>query len=110
MFITYGVRSIFLTFCFPAIIDAGRRWWENKSAQEQGHGRTSNGAGPVVDSEDRALTPLLTPKLKGKGPESTVFDLWFFTGSFVLEGILTAATAFCWKDWHLYIGKVCYIR
>lgn len=125
------MRSFFLFFIFPRIIDAGRRWWVSGAGQH-GAGAPSRrrGAGDAGEESD-ALTripsrpeeidapmagnqaeeePLAQQQAKGSSYEeeraACRFDLFFLRWSLVVDGILTAGVVLCTKKWHIYLGEL----
>lgn len=121
------MRSLFLIFLFPPIINVGRRWItkrakskaaptaesvdeaESGSVPQNGghpHGlptRPENfdaTSGPQVSQE-----PIDAVKLEDES-ESRVFDLVFLRWSLVVDGAFTTVAAFATKRWHIYLGTL----
>ncbi|KAJ7644673.1 hypothetical protein FB45DRAFT_1116340 [Roridomyces roridus] len=105
-------RAVFLTFAFPRIIDAGRRWFasegkgiedSSKSAWwESGKSSASDAAallpGDAENPERGVESPIsaAVDKTHGSG-----FDLEFLRWSMVVDAALTSLVAFNSKSWHI---------
>ncbi|KAJ7054581.1 hypothetical protein C8F01DRAFT_1162059 [Mycena amicta] len=78
-------RAIFLTFAFPAIIKAGRKWYSPVEAIPA----TTDGADAATD------------KMHG-----SKFDLVFLQWSMVIDAVLTSLVAFSSRAWHINLAAV----
>ncbi|KAF3810635.1 hypothetical protein GCG54_00013877 [Colletotrichum gloeosporioides] len=102
------IRGVFLIFLFPKIIDSGRKWYIERSEKELPSEVFR--AQVVVDTE-AGVTADMQPKPNNPS-EATVFqsvpghgfDISFLRWSLVVDGLLTASTAFATKGWHIYLG------
>lgn len=125
------MRSFFLIFLFPPIINMGRRWTttpkpaatvENDAPVENGEVRLIQ----ALPSDDEVLNcdgqlptspgefdvgqqlneePVEAVQLENKD-DSRVFDLIFLRWSLVVDGALTMVAAFATTRWHIYLGKL----
>lgn len=108
MSFNFLIRGLFLSFCFPKIITAGRRWYKTgpSSAASKKPTATDPTMTPIPDSmpvferEEDFFEPNPTKIELGS---SKAFDLFFLKASMLLEGILTASAGFSTKPWHLYL-------
>lgn len=126
------MRSFFLFFIFPRIIDTGRKWWVSGAEKDPGLRKTrakQNGLPRARDDSD-ALTripsspeeieapmagngqaeeePLTRQHLEGSASGERAacrFDLFFLRWNLMVDGVLTAGAAMCTQRWHIYLGK-----
>ncbi|KAJ7192512.1 hypothetical protein GGX14DRAFT_480004 [Mycena pura] len=118
-------RALFLTFAFPRIIDAGRRWFAMTSVTAVPASADAAAAATSVSGRSRALPacahdgaksalPTDAPAVDApqdpcaiaiaavadKAPGSR-FDLAFVQWSMVVDAVLTALVAFNSRAWHM---------
>lgn len=128
------MRSVFLIFLFPPIIDLGRRFiakapvlpigtrkHEGSTDREEGHEDSPLPANEAHnDEDDDALPtepgnfdvsslqgdtePIKPVRSRSEEPNVYVFDLVFLRWSLVVDGALTTIAAFATKPWHIYLG------
>ncbi len=109
------MRAVFLIFIFPRIISLGRRWFASHAKKES---IKKPDAGAEVDRQILPTEPEEFEAPTGTQAEEEPvsaepaeekaayeFDLFFLRWSLVVDGVLTAATAFATKGWHVYLGK-----
>ncbi|TXT08630.1 hypothetical protein VHUM_02758 [Vanrija humicola] len=119
MTLTLVVRVFFLSLCFPRIITVGRRWFSSAAAsplpppasvptpsppspksqpahpEDADQAEAADAAGqPAADT-----APELTDTAHG-----AAFDLVFLRYSILLDGVLTGATTFLSRGWHVYLA------
>ncbi|KFA77500.1 hypothetical protein S40288_04264 [Stachybotrys chartarum IBT 40288] len=104
------MRSLFLIFLFPRIIELGRRWWSKSQASEQSDVEAAPAQLPVdpaqfgtIAGEQTGEEPMEAPASRDNGKDQQ-FDLVFLRWSLVIDGALTAATAFATRSWHIYLA------
>jgi MFS family permease len=114
VFIYSSFRGVFLTFVFPRIIAAGRKWLqpkpdertapeaENRLETEPQHGTISAGEIEVTDALDTEAEPLL-PTERNSEEETYEFDLVYARFSLLADGILIGLAVFVSKGWQMYI-------
>ncbi|KAI1170083.1 major facilitator superfamily domain-containing protein [Nemania sp. FL0916] len=102
------VRGLFLMFAFPRIIARGRLAFKNDDAPPSNTPPESPlptephdidplpPAGP--DQEEPVKPPKPVAVVQGAG-----FDLFFLRWSLLIDGIITASSAFANQGWHLYL-------
>lgn len=113
IFMYSSLRGGFLSFVFPRIISAGRRWLEPstatqpaKSAEDQpllSDARipvSPNEVGPV-DPMDNDVEPVGPPQPEHK--QTFAFDLMYARFSLLLDGALTGLAVFVAQGYQLYI-------
>lgn len=103
------VRGIFLMFVFPQIISFGRNVYKKTDASLPGtpddsplptHAHDIDPLPAVVaDQEEPTKPPMPVTMTQGAG-----FDLFFLRGSLLIDGIITASSAFATQGWHMYLG------
>lgn len=128
------MRSVFLIFLFPPIIDLGRRFIAKDPVPigtRKREGSTGEGGEGHEDSllpeneardgeDDDALPtepgnfdvsslqgdtePIKPVRSRSEEPNVYVFDLVFLRWSLVVDGALTTIAAFATKPWHIYLG------
>lgn len=126
------MRSFFLFFIFPRIIDAGRKWWvagaekgpRPGSARSKGNGRPraredpnalsripsrpEEIEAPMAGNGQAEEEPLTRQQPEGSASEERAacrFDLFFLRWNLMVDGILTAGAALCTQRWHIYLGR-----
>ncbi|KAH7307984.1 major facilitator superfamily domain-containing protein [Stachybotrys elegans] len=105
------MRSLFLIFLFPRLISAGRRWWSKDTPQPAEQDAeacpnpltTSPSHFETLPGEQVAEEPIESPKSEHDGKDQE-FDLVFLRWSLVVDGVLTAMTAFATQGWHIYLA------
>ncbi|KAF0323768.1 major facilitator superfamily transporter [Colletotrichum asianum] len=104
------IRSDFLIFIFPRIINSGRKWYTERFEKEP----PNKGFRALVLAETEAgVTTDMHPERNNLN-EATIFqsvpghqfDFSFLRWSLVADGLLTASTAFATKGWHIYLAGV----
>ena len=93
------MRGIYLIFLFPKIVYTGRRWL---SAFVSTPCLASEPATNIVTLADGDDEPSSGQGMSVAGRE---FDLLFLRWSLVMDGLITASTAFATKKWHIYLGE-----
>jgi MFS family permease len=106
------LRGGFLSFVFPRIIAAGRKWLEPSSAPVKESAEdepllidarlptSPNGIGPI-DPMDNDVEPTGPPEPKDK--QTFAFDLMYARFSLLLDGVLTGLAVFVSQGYQLYI-------
>ncbi|KAJ3580366.1 hypothetical protein NPX13_g189 [Xylaria arbuscula] len=102
------VRGVFLMFVFPQIIAFGRKMYKRSDAVLPStpddsplptHARDIDPLPAVVaDQEEPTKPPAPVTMTQGAG-----FDLFFLRGSLLIDGIITASSAFATQGWHMYL-------
>ncbi|KAF7300100.1 hypothetical protein MKEN_01333200 [Mycena kentingensis (nom. inval.)] len=113
-------RALFLTFAFPRIIKAGRRWYSSSDS----HSRSASpqpsasedtlvdieavipssaegGDAPLPEEAAAPVAPPATDKIHGSR-----FDLVFLQWSMVVDALLTSLVAFSSRSWHINAAAV----
>lgn len=113
IFMYSSLRGMYLTFIFPRVIAAGRKWLQPKypngeqikpEEEErliQDGAISANGIGPV-DNMDNDNEPN-NPAQKEKEQETFAFDLVYARVSLLTDSILTGLFLFVNQGWQLYI-------
>ncbi|PPJ50436.1 hypothetical protein CBER1_05572 [Cercospora berteroae] len=105
------IRGCFLTFAFPAIIAAGRRWTERRD-HDYDRVKIEESDIPDLPTDPHEFEPepiaggeepIEPPRPKNGQEESFVFDLYYTRYSILVDGILTALATFSSKGWHMYV-------
>ncbi|GAP88438.1 putative MFS general substrate transporter [Rosellinia necatrix] len=102
------VRGLFLMFVFPHIISYGRLAFKRDDAPWLGASPDSPlptepyDIDPlpaiVADQEEPTRPPKVVTVTQGAG-----FDLFFLRWSLLIDGIITASSAFATQGWHMYL-------
>ncbi|KAI3333718.1 hypothetical protein F4824DRAFT_490658 [Ustulina deusta] len=102
------VRGLFLMFVFPQIISFGRRAFKQSDlplpdtppdSPLPTHPRDIDPLPAIVaDQEEPAKPPAPVAVTQGAG-----FDLFFLRGSLLIDGVITASSAFAAQGWHMYL-------
>ncbi|KAI1307083.1 major facilitator superfamily domain-containing protein [Xylaria venustula] len=102
------VRGLFLMFVFPQIISLGRSAFKETDLPASDsppesplptHARDIDPVPAIVaDQEEPAKPPTPVTVTQGAG-----FDLFFLRGSLLIDGIITASSAFAAQGWHMYL-------
>lgn len=114
------MRSVFLIFLFPPIIDVGRRFWtgdidpSTRSGEDENgnYSTTNDDALPTapgefdVSSLQGDTEPIKPVASRSDAGNVYTFDLVFLRWSLIIDGALTTVAAFATKPWHIYLGKV----
>ncbi|EME42929.1 hypothetical protein DOTSEDRAFT_153135 [Dothistroma septosporum NZE10] len=110
------VRGVFLTFAFPAIIHAGRKWMDKRNGNrtEKLTRRTSTLSEPPLNPEEYEPGPIegeadegpIEPPKPTDEEESFQFDLFYTRYSILVDGILTTLATFATKGWQLYVVAI----
>ncbi|CAN8099829.1 unnamed protein product [Discula destructiva] len=126
------MRSFFLFFIFPRIIDQGRQWyvsrWKKSAKPARAIHKQRNGNAHNENQEDGALSRIPSRPENMEAPmagnrvdeeplalqqhgetveEERVavrFDLFFLRWSLLVDGILTAGAALCSNKWQIYLA------
>ncbi|PFH57709.1 hypothetical protein XA68_14672 [Ophiocordyceps unilateralis] len=101
------MRALFLVLGFPSIIAAGRRWIISSEADRRSPTALVSPSSPAhVDAaaEGEGERQETTSNELDHGPVGCHFDLVFLRWSLVLDGSLTAMTAFATRPWHIYLA------
>lgn len=116
IFFYSSLRGLFLTFIFPRIIAAGRKWTKN-------HGSKGNQTSPIKAEEEERLigeipispneigpienmdndTEPTNPPKRADETETFAFDLMYARFSLITDGILTGLAVFVTNGWQLYL-------
>jgi MFS family permease len=114
IFMHQSLRGLFLTFVFPRIISAGRRWLrpgsndpsslevENGREEEPQHATISPAEIEVTNPMETESEPLLPPESSSE-QETYEFDLFYARFSLLADGLLTGLAVFVTKGWQMYI-------
>jgi hypothetical protein len=104
------VRGLFLMFVFPRIISSGRILFKTSdeplpdTPPESPLPTEAYDIDPVpaiiADQDEPTNPPKPVAVTQGAG-----FDLFFLRWSLLLDGIITASSAFANQGWHMYLGK-----
>ncbi|KAF1926704.1 uncharacterized protein M421DRAFT_66985 [Didymella exigua CBS 183.55] len=112
IFMYSSLRGGFLSFIFPRIIAAGRRWLEPGGASPRESAEdgpllggpdiptSPNGIGPI-NSMDNYMEPAGPPQPKDK--QTFAFDLMYARFSLLLDGAMTGLAVFVSQGYQLYI-------
>ncbi|KAK7998457.1 FK506-binding protein 1 [Apiospora arundinis] len=108
------MRAFFLIVLFPRIIAAGRKWFARHAVKGLRSKRdpetppeipTDPGqfdAPSAGQGEEEPVIPEIPdPRIEKLASQ---FDLFFLRWSLVVDGLLTAMTAFATQGWHVYIA------
>ncbi|KAK8059075.1 major facilitator superfamily transporter protein [Apiospora saccharicola] len=123
------MRAFFLIVIFPRIIAAGRKWFARSAILDQrknnntanqnsssGDPETPPTMGEIIPTDPRQFEipsagqaeeePVAMPEITDPAIEklASQFDLLFLRWSLVVDGLLTAMTAFATQGWHVYIA------
>lgn len=117
------MRAFFLIVIFPRIIAAGRKWFAHSATiQKKNQTAQTNHDDPETPTTGEIPTdprqfeapsagqaeeePVAMPEVPDPAMEklASQFDLLFLRWSLVVDGLLTAMTAFATQGWHVYIG------
>jgi MFS family permease len=128
--LNFVIRATFLTFAFPAIIDAGRKWLDKPDSSqpslrdrkaelgdedEDAFPTDPDRLAPVAlpageanaNEPDEPLRRMSTSQSgKTEVNESFAFDLLYTRWSLILDGVLTAGATFTTKGWQMYIVAI----
>ncbi|KAM3417500.1 hypothetical protein BST61_g5742 [Cercospora zeina] len=108
------IRGCFLTFAFPAIIAAGRRWTERRDRDSE-RVKIEESDIPDLPTDPREFEPepiaggeepIEPPRPHNGQEESFVFDLYYTRYSILVDGILTGLATFSSKGWHMYVVSI----
>jgi hypothetical protein len=105
------VRSIFLLFIFPKIIDSGRKWFARRLARKPVHNEPQPSSDIPTEPQDfdfqTGELPQEEPTVPKPVDEKTAyaFDLFFLRWSLLVDGALMAAAGLATRGWHMYLGK-----
>lgn len=114
IFLYSSFRGLFLTFVFPRIISAGRKWMQPKpddrsgqeveqgSEAEQQHATISAREIEVTDSLEVEAEPLLPPK-RSSEQETYEFDLVYARCSLLADGIIMGLAVFISEGWQMFV-------
>ncbi|VUC33739.1 unnamed protein product [Clonostachys rosea] len=94
------IRGFFLLILFPKTITAGRAWFSSQQGDSMDGvdpARESNS--DIVGRQDQGRAPLSYRSQRGQE-----FDLFFLRWSLVMDGLVTASTAFATEGWHIYLA------
>ncbi|KAJ7055857.1 hypothetical protein C8F01DRAFT_1157924 [Mycena amicta] len=104
-------RALFLTFAFPRIINAGRKWYSAPSVLASTGTpteveavilpTTEGGDAPAPEQAAASLAPAPTDKIHG-----SKFDLVFLRWSMVVDAALTSLVAFHSRAWHINLAAL----
>lgn len=124
------VRAMFLTFAFPPIIEAGRKWYASASVRPHGpsrgvsysstardggksYGTVSHSAHNDDDSGSISSSSSESSEeneghagFKQDSEHHAKFDLDFLRWSCLFDAIMTGVLAFSQKSWQMYIGTL----
>ena len=110
------MRSVFLIFLFPRIINFGRYLMKRNSSPSPADSDASSifpaddemptepGDFDAATGEQADLEPTKAVPM-GRSHEVGHFDLIFLRYSLVVDGALTTVVAFATKRWHIYLGE-----
>jgi MFS family permease len=108
-----SLRGFYLTFIFPRVINAGRKWLQpDHEDKKPGSGdaepllrepasQTSPDDGEPVDSLESDLEPIGPPKPAQR--QTFAFDLMYARCSLLLDGTFTGLAVFVSSGWQLYL-------
>ncbi|KAI1340706.1 MFS general substrate transporter [Xylariaceae sp. FL0016] len=104
------IRGMFLIVLFPRIISSGRRWFsEGKAKSVTAPISESVGTQTALLTTHEADASLNATAESDEGEEHSsghAFDLFFLRWSLVVDGVITASTAFAVRDWHIYLAGI----
>ncbi|KAK8079372.1 hypothetical protein PG997_007190 [Apiospora hydei] len=109
------MRAFFLIVIFPRIIAAGRKWFARSATKNMTTQCDPETPGDIPtdprqfeapsagqsEEEPVALAEITDPVIEKLASQ---FDLLFLRWSLVVDGLLTAVTAFATQGWHVYIA------
>ena len=116
------MRSIFLIFIFPRIIDLGRKLTSPSTNAVSNEDLDNDEEPPqiliepqlfqVPSGEQVANGEASRPSKPANPSVSYVFDLVFLRWSLVVDGALTTVAAFATRRWHIYLGMInfCFLK
>lgn len=111
MCFTSIIRGMFLSFAFPKIISWGRKRYPSLSSSNTTKPLCSRII-PVTPEAFEAIPALQGEQEPASIPrtnperDNVTFDLLFLKWSLVVDGLLTGATAFSTKGWHIYLAAL----
>jgi hypothetical protein len=104
------LRGVFLTFAFPKLIAAGRKFTAKKE-EDACHVRSAEGSGlperePLLTTQTHRATAAETDADKDKAhkkEQTFTFDLTYTRFSLVADGLLTLLCSFVREGWQVYL-------
>ena len=106
------IRGLFLSFVFPVVISAGRKWYANSGMTTSGTTTTEaqDTEEPATEDMEAVLAPEfeqepVAPSKAAPTNEGSAFDLFFLKWSLVVDGILTFLATFTRHGWQIYLGQ-----
>lgn len=95
------LRGVFLSFAFPVLIAAGRKWTAKREASARQAKREDNERQPLLAQEE---TPRVDNATKDpKAQQTFTFDLTYTRFSLIADGLLTLLCSFVHKGWQMYL-------
>lgn len=108
------MRAFFLIVLFPRVIAAGRKWFARHAVRNMAKRDPETQADIPTDpgqfdapcvgqgEEEPVIPETPDPRIEKLASQ---FDLLFLRWSLVVDGLLTAVTAFATQGWHVYVGE-----
>ena len=104
------LRGFFLTFAFPKLISAGRKYTIKKE-EDACHARSVEGLGsaerePLLTTQTHQATAVESDADKDKAhkkEQTFTFDLTYTRFSLVADGLLTLLCSFVREGWQMYL-------
>lgn len=100
------IRGCFLTFVFPKIISAGRKWYSSDKAPVEGREESIPTSAQALESVPGLESEQEPPKVPNPVDKShgSAFDLFFLKWSLVVDCVLTGSATFSRQGWHIYLA------
>ncbi|KAF7549532.1 hypothetical protein G7Z17_g6324 [Cylindrodendrum hubeiense] len=103
------IRGIFLMVFFPRIISSGRKWFSDSNPKESiqvpAEAIVTNESMDLVAGTPVGQEPILVV-IDVEDRSGQAFDLFFLRWSLVVDGVVTASTAFATREWHIYLAGI----
>lgn len=109
IFLYSSLRGAFLTFLFPRIIAAGRRWFGDvkKTEEPEVEPAVHVNVIPPTPAVTEMVDPMETEEPANPEPinerDTFTFDLFYARFSLLLDGILTGMAVFVSEGWQMYL-------
>ncbi|KAF2750158.1 MFS general substrate transporter [Sporormia fimetaria CBS 119925] len=113
IFMYSSLRGLYLTFIFPCIISAGRKWMRSRTKDSE-TGSIDPEADPLlthvpiapneiasIDPAETETEPLNQPPPEEE--ENFAFDLFYARASLIVDGVLTAGAMFVSQGWQMFL-------
>ncbi|KAL6153783.1 hypothetical protein ACJBU6_07087 [Exserohilum turcicum] len=115
IFLYSSLRGGFLSFVFPRVIAAGRRWLgdggnkdrlETEEQQPPVHVRAASPSPAIIESVDTMENEEPPNPEPANQQETYTFDLFYARFSLLLDGILTGLAILVSRGWQMYLVAI----